>query len=102
MKASLYMIFFGIFFFWGLYAEESSAQAEVRNETSAELLLARIEHPIDLKEDPGPSPSPDYMWVKGHWRWNDVQWIWVSGRWIPRPSQDAQWVPGYWFRKHHH
>jgi hypothetical protein len=22
---------------------------------------------------------PGYVWVQGHWNWNGVEWIWISG-----------------------
>jgi len=26
-------------------------------------------------------PVPGYLWVGGNWRWNGVEWIWISGYW---------------------
>jgi len=26
-------------------------------------------------------PVPGYIWVGGNWRWNGVEWIWISGYW---------------------
>jgi hypothetical protein len=29
---------------------------------------------------------PGYVWVRGHWNWNGVEWIWVSGHYAVDPS----------------
>lgn len=103
MTAKLFLLIFlatCLFFKGKAFAKPTLAYAT--EDRSVYFMQTRIEHPVDLKEDPGPSPGPDYMWIKGHWRWNDVDWVWVKGRWIKRPSQNAVWIPGYWFRKNHH
>ena len=28
-------------------------------------------------------PVPGYMWVRGGWNWNGVEWIWAPGYWQP-------------------
>jgi hypothetical protein len=27
-------------------------------------------------------PVPGYVWARGNWRWNGVEWLWVPGYWV--------------------
>ncbi len=45
------------------------------------------------------SPGARYVWTRGHWRWNGVDYEWVPGRWIIRPRPAAVWVEGRWVRR---
>lgn len=27
------------------------------------------------------APSPGYVWVKGHYKWEGGAWVWVPGHW---------------------
>jgi hypothetical protein len=27
-------------------------------------------------------PVPGYVWMRGNWRWNGVEWLWVPGYWV--------------------
>jgi hypothetical protein len=29
-----------------------------------------------------PAPAQGYQWVKGHYRWDGNQWVWVEGHWV--------------------
>ena len=58
---------------------------------------------------PGAKPTPDAVWVSGHWSWQG-QWVWVPGSWqraqpgyvweppvaVPVQSGGYQYHPGYW------
>src|ERR1700712_4550687 len=26
-------------------------------------------------------PSPQHIWIAGHWRWQDSRYAWIAGRW---------------------
>lgn len=32
-----------------------------------------------------PAPGPQYVWVRGHWRWDGVAWVWIRGHWVLQP-----------------
>lgn len=33
------------------------------------------------------SPSPDAVWIDGHWHWVGRRWVWEDGYWcIPKPD----------------
>lgn len=51
--------------------------------------------PADIAEEVTVSPGPDYVWIKGNWRWNG-SWAWERGRWDRRPYNGAVWETGYW------
>lgn len=54
------------------------------------------------------SPGPSYVWARGHWYWNSVQWVWVRGHYIiGRPgwrwAHPTYVVRGpYWHRHWHY
>lgn len=41
-------------------------------------------------------PSPDHVWIAGHWERDPDKWTWVEGEWIKPPFLPVRWVPGYW------
>jgi len=43
-----------------------------------------------------PPPGGAYIWRPGHWAWNGRQYVWISGRYVPRQSSYHQWVEGRW------
>lgn len=44
---------------------------------------------------PPPMGGPR-IWEPGHWQWNGVRYIWVSGRYVPRQPRYRRYVPGHW------
>jgi hypothetical protein len=44
---------------------------------------ARPPRPEPLVEVVPVQPAPGYHWVKGHYRWEENQWLWVRGHWAP-------------------
>ncbi len=44
-------------------------------------------------ESPGPPPSPNAVWIAGHWLWRNGRYDWVAGRWEDAPP-GASYVPG--------
>jgi hypothetical protein len=45
-----------------------------------------------------PCPEPNLMWTPGYWAYDydQGQYYWVPGAWVPAPYEDALWTPPYW------
>ena len=42
-----------------------------------------------------PRPYPEYVWITGHWTWENDHHRWQEGRWVaPRPHE--HWEPHRW------
>jgi len=53
--------------------------------------------PGEAVPPPPPGPQAAYMvWQPGYWRWNGVQYVWVTGHYVHAPRPAAVWVPGHW------
>lgn len=52
--------------------------------------------PTDAVDD---QPSPQHVFVSGHWTWKDGAYTWVSGAWELPPSPGAEWVGPRWEKK---
>jgi hypothetical protein len=48
-------------------------------------------------------PGPEYVWVRGHHRWDEGAhaYVWVSGRWVVPPTGFHAWHEGHWQRGNH-
>lgn len=57
--------------------------------------------PAEITEVITPSPGPQYVWIKGRWKWEN-RWVWGPGSWSIRPHPNANWRAGYWERHGHH
>ncbi len=44
-------------------------------------------------------PTPQHVYVSGHWTWKDGAYTWVSGAWELPPSNSAEWVAPRWEKK---
>jgi hypothetical protein len=44
------------------------------------------------------APSPNHLWIRGHWAWQGGGWAWMPGHWEVR-QVGHEWVPGHW--QHH-
>ena len=44
-------------------------------------------------------PSPQHVWIGGHWRWQDGNYVWVASHWELPPSANASWVEPRWEKK---
>lgn len=44
-------------------------------------------------------PTPNHVWVAGHWSWRVNRYEWVPGQWELPPSQGAVWIPPYYERE---
>jgi hypothetical protein len=45
-----------------------------------------------------PQPGPNFVWVRGHYRWDRAvaAYVWVPGHWAEPPQGYRVWVPGHW------
>jgi hypothetical protein len=41
-------------------------------------------------------PSPDHVWIAGHWARNGDDFMWVSGHWDRPSGGHREWVEGRW------
>jgi hypothetical protein len=47
--------------------------------------------------EPSPPPPGDsYIWEPGHWHWNGVQYVWISGHYVIREMRFHHWLDGHW------
>lgn len=60
------------------------------------VALAPHPPPPERAEIPPTAPSPQALWLVGHWSWDGVKFVWRPGRYVERPSSTANWLPGYW------
>ncbi|HEV8676453.1 MAG TPA: YXWGXW repeat-containing protein [Methylomirabilota bacterium] len=44
-------------------------------------------------ESPGRPPSPNAVWISGHWLWQNGRYEWVPGRW-ENAAPGTSYVPG--------
>ena len=40
----------------------------------------------------GERPSPQHVWIAGHWRWQDRQYGWMAGHWEVPPRANVVWI----------
>ncbi len=64
----------------------------------AVFISARFGPPPPRYEVVGYAPGPDFIWIRGYWDWEGVNYVWVPGRWERRPYPQAMWVPDRWRR----
>ena len=55
----------------------------------------RVAPPPLRVEAPTLQPSPAHVWVPGYWKWKDINYEWVDGRWV-KAKPNRAWVPGMW------
>ncbi len=74
----------------------------VQPQAPAAYVTVESEPPADFEEEMGVCPGANYVWIKGHWRWDGFHWVRVHGHWGVRPHATAIWVSGCWTSHHHH
>jgi len=65
------------------------------------VVYAERRPPPDRVEVIVASPGPDYVWMRGYWRWERNDYYWFPGRWERPHHGYHRWVPGHWSQKHH-
>jgi len=48
-------------------------------------------------EEPGERPSPNQVWVSGHWRFLKGEYTWQAGEWL-QVQPGKRWIPAYWHK----
>lgn len=61
----------------------------------APIIIARPP-PVRVPEARTLPPTPDYVWVEGHYTWQNQQWVWVPAAWVQPPQPGAVWVVPRW------
>src|ERR1035437_3795003 len=44
-------------------------------------------------------PSPQHVWIAGHWRWQDGRYAWIAGRWDLPPRANTVWIEPRWEKR---
>jgi hypothetical protein len=59
---------------------------------------AMVDRPLApaANDTPGEQPSPQHIWVPGHWRWSEGSYVWETGRWEVPPTPSVQWIAPQW------
>ncbi len=42
------------------------------------------------------APSPNHIWINGHWAWRYGQHTWIPGHWAEPPNQGMVYEPARW------
>jgi hypothetical protein len=71
------------------YMKKPTFHAALLSCLCASLLTACVVEPARPPQ-PAPrvevvpvAPAPGYHWVKGHYRWEGNEWVWMPGHWAP-------------------
>ena len=52
--------------------------------------------PPDRVEVIGVAPGRGYLWIRGFWRWERADYVWVPGRWAGAERGHRRWASGHW------
>jgi hypothetical protein len=52
--------------------------------------------PPEAAEVVAVAPTPDRVYIRGHWEWEGSRYVWVGSRYIRRPNPHAAWVEAHW------
>lgn len=58
--------------------------------------------PPQVQEVVVTAPSPEAVWVPGHWSYRGHGYVWISGHWEMPPPYSRSYVAGHWERRGHH
>ncbi len=59
--------------------------------------VAKEPPPSPVVENPGRAPSPNAVWISGHWEWRGGRYVWAPGHWETAPPGQV-YVPGRYKR----
>ncbi|HZQ50952.1 MAG TPA: YXWGXW repeat-containing protein [Bryobacteraceae bacterium] len=74
----------------GLALAAGSANAQV---------YVRIAPPPVVIEHPPVRPGPNFIWIRGFYRWDGARYVWVPGHWVVPPRRHTVWVDGHWVHR---
>jgi hypothetical protein len=74
-------------------AVEPAAQAQT------EIIRIQVAPPALRVETIPPAPTPQHVWLGGHWMWNGSTHVWVGGRWEVPHKPGWQWYPARWINE---
>lgn len=57
--------------------------------------------PVEVVEVAPSRPGPEWVWVKGHHKWENGAYVWVHGEWRRPPRGMREYVPGHWDHDDH-
>ncbi len=62
------------------------------------VYVVRAGPPANVVEAIPPAPGPEYVWVRGYYKWDpDARaYVWAPGHWVVPPQGYHEWVPGHW------
>lgn len=56
--------------------------------------------PPAAKKEPRPAcPSPQHIFVEGHWAWRNNAYVWTESQWTVPPTATCQWAPARYEKK---
>ncbi len=80
----------------GVWAQANTGP-EVAQTSPAPLLDKPL--PPSTPDVVGDQPTPQHVYVSGHWRWQDGAYVWDSGHWELPPAPGADWVGPRWEKR---
>jgi hypothetical protein len=57
--------------------------------------------PPERVEVIGVAPGSGFVYVRGYWRYDRDDYVWVPGRWVAVERRYHEWVPGHWAHDRH-
>jgi hypothetical protein len=78
-----------------LVAMAGAAQAQPRH-VLVPGVRVRVPPPAMRAEVRPARPSPNHLWIDGHWAWRGGGHVWVGGYWALPPAAGYVWEPARW------
>ncbi len=60
------------------------------------VVYATRQPPHDRLEKMPQRPAPDFVWIGGHWAWQNSKYVWIAGSWNKPQAGFHSWAPGHW------
>jgi hypothetical protein len=77
-------------------AREREGRREFPNRERGPAFRLRVAPPAPRAEMRTEAPSPQHMWVRGFWGYQDGRHVWIEGRWALPPAQGRGWIEPRW------
>jgi hypothetical protein len=72
------------------------AHAQVTAEVVVPGVRVSVAPPPPRVEVRTVAPSPQHVWIGGHWAWRDSAHVWLPGHWALPPAAGYHWVHARW------